>query len=418
MKRHSFKDKMKWVRGVLIGALFLLQTTASAIAHPFIIDQENVGICTGGVNANAQEFTPTLDALDVVEIFIGPRNPDTVAVVNIRIGSITGPIIGTSLPTGPVPGSPIVHFDFPSTVPLVPGDLYVYEVSILSGGFNFCTGPNTYPGGRAIMFGVPHPNIDSFFRLGVSSDVPPTVICKEAILSPVVLGPAEGKAEIVFVQSDTEIHQQFSVRIERALANNSYRALVEISSGERVDLGQQLDFGFVETDRDGNANITWRSSPKNGERDIRPLLPPGNDVRNFAGVMVAHGGGTIISLSGKFSFCRQKCESSAVGCFTDWLSSADYQNEFNRQVANGFYPVIVEGRNQAGQSQFRAVFVPFPTGVVFFFESRHGITREFYEQRNAELLQQGFTQIWVQSFPDAAGIDRYQATWVKTSQSN
>src|SRR4030095_4849626 len=229
--------------------------------------------------------------------------PDTVAVVHIRIGSITGPIIGTSLPTGLGPVNPIVHFDFASTVPLVPGGLYVYEVSFLSGFFAFCTGPNTYPGGRAIVNGVPRPDIDGLYRLGVSSDVPAT-ICKEAILSPVVLGPAGGKSEIVFVQSDTEIHQQFSVRIELALANNSYRVLVEISSGEPVDLGHQLDFGFVQTDRNGNANVTWSSSPTNGERDIRPLLPPGNDVRNFAGVMVAHGGGTIIFLSGKFSFCR------------------------------------------------------------------------------------------------------------------
>jgi len=71
---------------------------------------------------------------------------------------------------------------------------------------------------------------------------------KEAILSPVVSGTAWGKAEIVFVQSGTEIQQQFSVRIERALANISYRILVDISSGEPVDSGQQLDFGFVETD--------------------------------------------------------------------------------------------------------------------------------------------------------------------------
>jgi hypothetical protein len=123
---------------------------------------------------------------------------------------------------------------------------------------------------------------------------------KEAILSPVVSGTAGGKAEIVFTQSGTEIQQQFSVRIERALANNSYRILVDISSGEPVDSGQQLDFGFVETDGQGNATMTWSSSPKNGERDIRPILPPGKDVRNFVRVMVAHGGGTIIFLSGKF----------------------------------------------------------------------------------------------------------------------
>jgi hypothetical protein len=97
----------------------------------------------------------------------------------------------------------------------------------------------------------------------------------------------------VFVQSGTETQQEFSVRIERALANNSYRILVDISSGEPVDSGQQLDFGFVETDGQGNATMTWSSSPNNGERDIRPILPPGKDVRNFVRVLVAHGGGTI-----------------------------------------------------------------------------------------------------------------------------
>jgi hypothetical protein len=120
------------------------------------------------------------------------------------------------------------------------------------------------------------------------------IVIREAILSPVVSGPTEGKAEIVFGQSGTEIQQQFSVRIERALANNSYRILVDISSGEPVDSGQRLDFGFVETDHQGNATRTWSS------RDIRPILPPGKDVRDFVRVMVAHGGGTIIFLSGKF----------------------------------------------------------------------------------------------------------------------
>jgi hypothetical protein len=161
-----------------------------------------------------------------------------------------------------------------------------------------------WTGSEMIVWGG-SPTTHTGGRYCARSEVTPATICKEAILSPVALsGTAGGKAEIVFVQSDTQIHQQFSVRIEQALANNSYRVLVEISSGEPVDLGQQLDFGFVETDRNGNADVTWSSNPKNGERDIRPLLPPGNDVRNFAGVMVTHGGGTIIFLSGKFSLCQ------------------------------------------------------------------------------------------------------------------
>lgn len=98
--------------------------------------------------------------------------------------------------------------------------------------------------------------------------------------------------------------------------------------------------------------------------------------------------------------------------FTDWLSAEDYQIEFDQQVARRFYPTVVEGRNEAGQSQFRGGFVPFPAGTFFFF-SHHGIAREFYDQRNVELTSDGFTQIWVQSFTDASGIDRYQATWVK-----
>jgi Domain of unknown function (DUF5666) len=117
---------------------------------------------------------------------------------------------------------------------------------------------------------------------------------REAALLPTVQGITfSGKAEIMFVQSGTATQQQFSVRIERAVPNNSYRVLVNLSSGE------QLDFGFVETDREGNASVMWRSTPKDGERDIKSLLPQGRDVRDFARVMVAHGGGTLIFLSGK-----------------------------------------------------------------------------------------------------------------------
>ena len=177
MKQFQPNNLAKGIWAACASALLLILTSSSVAALSFTIDQENINFLGPGGNANAQEFTPTLNALDVVEVFIGPRDPTTVAVVNIRPGSITGPIIGTSVPTGPVPNSQIVHFDFPSTVPLVPGDLYVYEVSILSGSFLFVTGPDTYAGGRAIMFGVPQPNLDSSFREGPASPIPePTTL--------------------------------------------------------------------------------------------------------------------------------------------------------------------------------------------------------------------------------------------------
>jgi hypothetical protein len=118
---------------------------------------------------------------------------------------------------------------------------------------------------------------------------------REATLSPTVAGiDFSGKAEVMFLQSGTATQQQFSVTIARAIANNSYRILVNISSGD------QLDFGFVETDREGNASMTWSSNPKDGEQDIKSVLPSGRDVRNFSRTMVAHGGGTLIFLSGNF----------------------------------------------------------------------------------------------------------------------
>jgi len=134
----------------------------------------------------------------------------------------------------------------------------------------------------------------TFIRAIANSSSPHRLVRREAALLPTVPGITfSGKAEIMFVQSGTATQPQFSVRVERAVPNNSYRVLVNISTGE------QLDFGFVETDREGNASVMWRSTPKDGERDIKPLLPSGRDVRDFARVMVAHGGGTLIFLSGK-----------------------------------------------------------------------------------------------------------------------
>ena len=98
--------------------------------------------------------------------------------------------------------------------------------------------------------------------------------------------------------------------------------------------------------------------------------------------------------------------------FTSWLSSAAYQEEFNNQLANKCYPAIVEGTNQNGESQFRATFAPFPS-TSFGFYSYHGMTHEYYQQKNTELTSRGFTKIWEQQFTDAAGIKNFQATWIK-----
>ena len=183
MKQRS-SNLVKWVRVVSVVTLFLCLTTTSALADPFIIDQRNDGFTpTGGFGFGArplgQEFTPTFSGLNVVEILIGPRVLNSVGGVNIRIGSISGAIIGTSLATVdgslPIlpPGFAVLRFDFPTLIPLVPENLYVIELFLVSGSFGpVFSDTDTYSRGRAIAFGNPVPSQDLWFREGIRATQP------------------------------------------------------------------------------------------------------------------------------------------------------------------------------------------------------------------------------------------------------
>lgn len=225
---------MKWVQAVFIGTLFLWLLTPSVTAHPIlIIDQRNDNFpITGGFGFGAsplgQEFTPTLPALNVVEILIGPRDLATVALVNIRIGSIGGPIIGTSLP-GIIDGSAI-HFDFSSIVSLVPGNLYVLEPILLEGSFGLIfSDTDSYAGGRAIVFGKPVSDRDMGFREGVT--VP--AVCDVQL------------NKTSFVNGDQVIAQV--VRVTNLTATR-----VEVEYKLWFDLPGGAPFGFLHGGEDGS----------------------------------------------------------------------------------------------------------------------------------------------------------------------
>ena len=96
-------------------------------------------------------------------------------------GTITGPILGTSavvsLPAVP-PGNEelngVFHFDFASSVALIPGDLYVIELDHLGGKLGLCLASTGYPGGRLIA-GIPLAILsqtDLWFREGPAAEVP------------------------------------------------------------------------------------------------------------------------------------------------------------------------------------------------------------------------------------------------------
>ncbi len=146
----------------------------------FIPDQDNAAFTPSGfqsiqaLSPIGQEFTPTLSSLDFVELFTedfgdAHNGVGGELVVNIRHGTITDSIIATSLPvTLPDSFSGITHFNFPSSVSLTPGEIYIIEITVASGD-NWGVGMSgvpTYAGGGPILQGVSQTGYDLWFKEG------------------------------------------------------------------------------------------------------------------------------------------------------------------------------------------------------------------------------------------------------------
>jgi hypothetical protein len=175
------------VKSLLSFAFFIAVSSAVARADVVTIDQSNTlppDFTTTVSPMTGQEFTPTLSSLNLVRIRLGDLNPGNglgaTLFVNIRIGSITGAIVGTSegfdvsdgfgsaLSTG-------VVFSFPFVTPvnLTPNNLYVIEFVVAGDGvFAAGTSSNFYAGGRAIIGGNPQLS-DFTFLEGVLTPSPP-----------------------------------------------------------------------------------------------------------------------------------------------------------------------------------------------------------------------------------------------------
>jgi hypothetical protein len=98
------------------------------------------------------------------------------------------------------------------------------------------------------------------------------------------------------------------------------------------------------------------------------------------------------------------------------MSGHEYQVAFDARVREGYYPARVEGVETAQGSLYRVAFERRHEGIGFY--SHHGVTEEFFTQRNAELTGRGFRLVWVQEFRDGRGVKRYQATWTTQQGSS
>jgi hypothetical protein len=194
---------MKWAQPILTASMLVfIALVRTAVAHPFIVDQsfepppvgEFIPLQAPSSFPIGQEFTPNLHSLDVVQLFLEglPNSPGANVFVHVRQSTVTGSILGTSqiinlphIPPGGFISTP-VHFDFDSSVALVPGNLYVIDLqfvpegtggnwAVLSGGLNPPNNPpNPYAGGRLIVGGTPisFAPVDLWFQEGPAGNVP------------------------------------------------------------------------------------------------------------------------------------------------------------------------------------------------------------------------------------------------------
>jgi|WetSurMetagenome_2_1015567.scaffolds.fasta_scaffold23147_4 hypothetical protein len=99
--------------------------------------------------------------------------------------------------------------------------------------------------------------------------------------------------------------------------------------------------------------------------------------------------------------------------YSPWMSLDEYQEEFDRQVKNKFYPSQVKGRrNNNGELECQALFVKFPP-TKFYFYSHCGLSEANYIEKHKEYTSKGFTITWHQELPTPSGEIFHQITWVR-----
>ena len=162
------------VRSIVITIGIVAIGASVTRAQDYFVDQRNDGFTPGtyySIPLNepiGQEFTPSLDHVDVVDLYISAQ-VQTLIQLLIHEGTIHGDVIGGATTDVVWPTAPPARFEFASSVELVPGELYVIEVQADSQCFLGVAPAQTdpYSGGDLIIVGHVYNGFDAWFREGV-----------------------------------------------------------------------------------------------------------------------------------------------------------------------------------------------------------------------------------------------------------
>jgi hypothetical protein len=128
-------------------------------------------------------------------------------------------------------------------------------------------------------------------------------------------------------------------------------------------------------------------------------------------LVIAFAGGVAYLKSGINGQNSPSAGKSEGPVWTAWFDQEGYQREFDREVANHFYPSMIEAQVRDGAVRYRASYEPFPSNN-FEFWARHSIDDAEFASFDAELTKAGFTRIFQQRIM-VGGRAFNQATWTK-----
>src|ERR1035437_10238364 len=179
MKSHS----------LIIQSALMLSALAACGQGTFIYDQSSAttrsfsgGAPIQGQEPTGQSFTPALSSVGFVQLELSDFNPGNgvgaTVYVNLRAGSLTGTIMGSTDPVFMPDGFSygVTNFFFAAPAAVNPGTVYYLEPTLQSGDhWDIIIGSYNYPGGTFFANGLPNPNaFDVWFREGSIVPEPPS----------------------------------------------------------------------------------------------------------------------------------------------------------------------------------------------------------------------------------------------------
>jgi hypothetical protein len=159
---------------------------AEATGQGFIVDQASGDLIEPVVNGLvipqndlAQSFTPSLSAVGFLQLrTLNAAGATVTVVVNLRAGSLNGPVISSTDPVVIVNFSSLGTFYFPDNIPVTPGQLYFFQPVLQSAG-RLSIGfkdSSTYDRGEPWINGASSGPDDVWFREGIVVPEPGVVV--------------------------------------------------------------------------------------------------------------------------------------------------------------------------------------------------------------------------------------------------